>query len=332
MLNGIVSVYRRTSGRLSLQLDHVGLVTRDLVVLRQRWQRLGFAPTDIHELFRMDPSSGERIALGQLSCHAVFAGSYIELSEVTSVDPSHHLASWLERGPGLDILALSSESLEQLHRQLADDKLPLTSLAQATRFIDYGHLSGDAHFRWCMLHSGVSPEGLVCLMEHLSAERVFQPEVQHHDNGAVALEGLFISVPSAESESTVERYRQLLNCEPSAIKLGGVSFNLETGFIAVVPESEQSTAAGLTLPRLSGLAHFSALVVGVKDIQQTRTVLERNAVPFQLASPLVYACGQPGRTPDQPLDQMPDQPQPLSLQVSESEVGGASLIFRPARV
>ena len=69
-----------------MQLDHVGLVTRDLVVLRQRWQRLGFAPTDIHELFRMDPSSGERIALGQLSCHADFAGSYIELSEVTSVD------------------------------------------------------------------------------------------------------------------------------------------------------------------------------------------------------------------------------------------------------
>lgn len=298
-----------------MQLDHVGLVTRDLVVLRQRWQRLGFAPTDIHELFRMDPSSGERIALGQLSCHAVFAGSYIELSEVTSVDPSHHLASWLERGPGLDILALSSESLEHLHRRLAAHQLPLTTLAQATRFIDYGHLSGDAHFRWCMLQSGVSPEGLVCLMEHLSAERVFQPEVQHHDNGAVALEGIFISVPSAESENTVERYQQVLGCEPSPIELGGVCFNLEKGFVAVVPESEQSMAAGLTLPRLLGLAHFSAFVVTVKDIQKTQTVLERNGVPFQVRRPLAHPCGQSS-----------------SLQISESEVGGASLIFRPARV
>jgi hypothetical protein len=313
---------------LSLQLDHVGLVTRDLVVLRQHWQRLGFAPTDIHELFRMDSESGERIALGQRSCHAVFAGSYIELSEVTSVDPSHHLASWLERGPGLDILALSSEALEQTHQQLAGAQIPLTPLAEATRFIDYGHLSGDAHFRWCMLQPSVSPEGLVCLMAHLSAERVFQSEVQQHDNGAVALEGIFISVPSAESKSTVERYRQLLGCEPSSIELGGVCFNLETGFIAVVPESEESTAAGLTLARLSGLAHFSTLVVGVKDIQQTRAVLDRNAVPFQVASPLAHAYWQSALASDPKRD----TPQLASLQISESEVGGTSLMFRPARV
>lgn len=293
-----------------MQLDHVGLVTRDLAQLRQRWTRLGFAPTAIRDLYRLDPHSGERIALGQRSCHAVFAQSYVELSEVMTTDASHHLATWQARGPGLDILALSSSQLPAHHARLAQGPCALTPLADATRYIDYGRLQGDARFSWCMLAPSKSPEGLVCLMQHLSAELVYQAEVQHHPNGALALEEILISTPAADLAAMSARYQLLLGVQAVSQANGVAVFELARGRVSLVPQS----VPDVSLPRLDGHAHFAALVVSVKDIEQAASVLRDEGVAFLRQ-----------RSVDSVLPR-------VQLVIDEADVGGARLIFRQAEL
>ncbi len=291
-----------------MQLDHVGLVTHDLAQLRQRWMRLGFAPTAIRDLYRLDPQSGERIALGQRSCHAVFAQSYVELSEVTTTDTAHHLATWQARGPGLDILALSSSQLPAHHARLAQGPCAMTPLANASRHIDYGRLQGDAQFSWCMLTPSESPEGLVCLMQHLSAELVYQAEVQHHPNGALALEEILISTPAADLAAMSARYQTLLGLQALPRADGGVVFELAHGRVSLVPPS----VPDVSLPRLDGQAHFAALVISVKDIEQAASVLRDEGVAF---------LRQRSVDPVSP---------PVQLMIDEADVGGARLILRQA--
>lgn len=293
-----------------LQLDHVGIVTRDLQLLRERWLRLGFAPTAIRELYRIDSQTGERVPLGQRSCHAVFAQSYVELSEVTTSDASHHLAHWQARGPGLDILALSSTTLLSHHARLAKGPYALTPLADASRRIDYGSSQGDARFSWCMLAPSESPEGLVCLMQHLSPELVYQAEVQQHPNGAVALEEILISMPARDLAAMSARYQALLDVSPLPQADGAVVFELAHGRVSLVPQS----VADVSLPRLDGQAHFAALVIAVKDIEQVAECLRSKAVAFKASRPSA------------------SQSPPIQLIVDEADVGGARLIFRQARV
>jgi hypothetical protein len=300
-----------------LQLDHVGLVTRDLVTLRSQWIRLGFAPTEIRELYRMDPVTGESISLGQRSCHAVFSRGYVELSQVMTPDAGHHLASWQARGPGLDILALSSSTLEADHARLTASALRPTPVSAAARRIDYGRLQGDARFRWCMLPPDITPEGLVCLMEHLTSHLVYQAEVQSHPNTAQSLEAMVVSVPPQELSIMVARYAEVLAQQPVIHADGGRSFVLEQGSLELIPQDRER---GLSLPRLAGQAHFAALVVGVKDIASAERCLLAQDVPF---------VRQVVTEPSAPKAQGVPETQ---LWIDEADAGGARLIFRPVRV
>lgn len=297
-----------------MQLDHVGLVTRDLAQLRRQWSHFGFAPTEIRELYRLDAATGEQIPLGQRSCHTVFAQGYVELSQVTTQQAAHHLSHWQSRGPGLDILALSSAALDATHARFAETprdgaSIHLTPLADATRHIDYGLRHGDARFRWCMLNAADTPEGLVCLMQHFTADLVYQAEVQSHPNGAVSLEEILISVPLADMPAIRARYEQLLGVLPVCESNGALRFMLEQGGVILMPQDPTGTQP-LTLARLAGAPHFAALVVGVKDIELAAHYLTSRGVPFTKP----HDTGFTARSPQ--------------LLVNEGEAGGAHLILR----
>jgi len=173
-------------------LDHVGLVGRDIGAMTAAYRRLGFAPTPPQPLMGRDPATGVAVSLQQTSAHLVLESGYIELSAVHTDSPDHHLATWLARREGMHILAFGVEDIRAAHDRCAAGGLAPRPIAQASRLIAYGGRHGEARFEWFMLEPESSPEGLVCFVRHVTPELVFQPAVQRHPNGALALEGMYL--------------------------------------------------------------------------------------------------------------------------------------------
>lgn len=183
--------------RDAIVLDHVGLVGRDLGAMLDAYRRLGFAPTQPRPLMAGN-SSGRPVLLEQSSAHLVFEQGYVELTSVSSSDPAHHLAAYLERLPSLAILAIGTDDAIARHALCARSGLPVGPVREASRSIEYGSLHGEARFHWFMLEPAASPEGLLCFVQHLTPELVFQREVQDHPNSVRSLSGVLVFAEEAE--------------------------------------------------------------------------------------------------------------------------------------
>lgn len=89
---------RLRNRQVSVALDHVGVVTRDLAALAEQYEQLGFTLTPLAR--QADGRIGNRCAMLQ--------GSYIELLAV--VDPKARSATldrFLQRYAGIHVLAFS---------------------------------------------------------------------------------------------------------------------------------------------------------------------------------------------------------------------------------
>ena len=178
------------SFRLPVPLDHAGYGVRDLHATIDLFKRLGFSPTKEKKLMTRDPDSGGFRPLGQLSAHLVFEKGYLELSAPTSRD--NHLIPLIERYPGIHILALAAENVEEQRRYCRKWYRDLTPVRQASRNIEYGKNHGIARFKWFPLPADVFSEGIVCSVEHLTRDLVFQREVLCHPNKVCALAGIYL--------------------------------------------------------------------------------------------------------------------------------------------
>ena len=178
-------------------LDHVGIVGGDLAAMRAALQRLGFFVTPVAELHALQPDTGAVIKLGQQSCHAVLRRGYVELTSLMTDNPQHHLAAYRQLGDGIQIVALSTHDIGMTHDACIAGSLPVEPIQLARREIAYGPRSGTAHFQWFMLQPSASPYGLVCWVNNLTTELVYQDAVMHHPNGAASLEAVLICAAAA---------------------------------------------------------------------------------------------------------------------------------------
>lgn len=242
-------------------LDHVGLVGRALEPLLDAARRLGFAPTEPKPLLGRDPVTGEPRSLGQSSAHLVFEAGYVELSAVLTDSRDHHLAAYLRRHEGLHILALGVDDIGVAHERCRAAGLPVTAVAAASRAIEYGDRRGEARFEWFMLAPAAAPEGLVCCVRHLTPELVFQPAVQRHPNGALALAGVYVS--AADPGAVLARLAAVSGAEPQGDRL-----DLPGGWLRVMaPAALAARFPGAGLPAAPCLAGFA---VRVRNLGQAR--------------------------------------------------------------
>jgi len=166
-----------------LVLDHVGFAGPDMATLRAEWIGLGFSPTAPQSLLAVD-DAGATIDLQQRSAHIMLEHGYVELTEVRN-SVGHHLEPWLARGPALCIVAWGAKDIYAWRTQCTEPDV--SAVMTASRRIEYGERQGDARFLWCMHDPARRPAALECVVQHLTPELVFQPTVQSHPNGALAL-------------------------------------------------------------------------------------------------------------------------------------------------
>jgi len=178
---------------LNLPVDHVGLVARDLSELLAGFQRLGFAVTQPRSLMTSRETDGRVEEKGQQSAHIMFSQGYLELTAVMGGAQGMHLEHYVGRPPGIHILAIRTESARDAWEAVRRAGLNPSSCAASVRHISYGQ-TGDAHFEWFMFDDHEFPEALVCLVDHLTPDLVFQPDVMVHPNGARVLAEVLLCV------------------------------------------------------------------------------------------------------------------------------------------
>jgi Glyoxalase-like domain len=262
-----------------VDLDHVGLVERDLVPLMTGFDRLGFALTEPRAVTRQNPATGERESLDQSSCHAVLTRGYIELSSLRTGSTARHLAPWLDRERALRILALGSADVLERHAVAARAGLEPTEPALASRQVTYGRRHGEARFRWFALAPGQTPEGFVCVVRNLTPELVYQREAQRHPNGAVALTGVTLCVDDVDA--TAARYAHLTGVVPSRpggadrmrdLPLSGGVLRIATGAALV----ERYPSASLPPPPC-----FMSMTITVRSLAGAVALLGANDVEYR---------------------------------------------------
>lgn len=212
-----------------IYLDHVGVIGSSIESLRQEWQAKGFFVTEPEELMAFDSKTGQRISLGQHSCHIILEQGYIELTAVNTVTPSHHLFPWIRNTESLGIIAIGTNDIQGVHARVLKADVPACAIASASRPIHYGTRRGEALFRWFALGAAVTPEALICFVRNERPELIYQPEVQRHANGASVLESVIIC--ANEPESVAQRYGAYLYTTPKRVASDMFRCSLDRGSV-----------------------------------------------------------------------------------------------------
>jgi hypothetical protein len=187
----------------------------------------------------------------------MFVNDYIELTAVSSTDPEHHLANYLQSAPGIRLLILSSNNIQATHERCDLGEMQPGDIQRAARDITYG-TPGRAEFSWFGLPARLWPDALVAFVQHESSEIVFQADAARHANRANGLRRLLYVGDAGPAE--FER----------------LSFGVAHS-IQCVSAAEFRSATGFDYHETSPLA---ALVVGTDDLQASERSLEASGAPI----------------------------------------------------
>lgn len=229
--------------------------------LADLWRRMGFHVVGPAELEAVD-DEGDLQPIGQQSAHVMFADHYLELTSVTHPKPGHHLERFFDAPKGLRLILLNSSDIEKDQAFCADTGLNPGDVHNAARKLEYGEC-GTARFRWFGLPDAQFPDALVCFVEHLTPERVFDSAQCQHANTASRLTRL-----GWVGDRIPENYQ----------RLEGTAGNRESTQVETLPPSEMGRL--LKTPR-TDLSPWAVLGINVHDPDSLKRLLEENGVPFE---------------------------------------------------
>lgn len=254
-------------------IDHLGVVGADMAANQTAYERLGFIVTEPRPLIGKDPC-GNDIELGQHSQHFVFGTTYVELTGIVDPKKGSHVEPFLDRYEGLHILCLAAADADAAVAALRADGIAAPDVMDAARHVYYGS-AGTARFRWFPIPQDNTPEGLICVVEHVNPELVFQEVVRDHPNGAQAV--VEITLCSETPVETAATFQKLLRVPPTNGTFGQVLDCGEARLTLVNPAGLAEMYPGTKAPAVPSLPAFT---VGVADLAHTAMYLRSSSVPF----------------------------------------------------
>ena len=257
-------------------LDHIGIVSRDMELLRNAYVKLGFTVTTPVPLMQSTSDGKLNQWIGQYSSHIVFSDSYLELSAVPPEVTDNHLLGWLAKRDGLHIIALRTDDAEQSSAHLGRAFPPKLELRAASRRISAGGVEGTARFTWFMLPEPLGRVALACMVQHHTPDLVFVKTLMHHPNGALGLQSLRAIV--SEPAKAGEQYAALPGAE---VTRRGFDFHVRLGDREIVLMEAAEFAChfpGVRAPEVPSVGSFALTVDSVVD---TSAFLATQRVSFE---------------------------------------------------
>ncbi|MEQ8248949.1 MAG: VOC family protein [Alphaproteobacteria bacterium] len=254
-------------------IDHLGIVGADMAANQAAYERLGFTVTEPRPLMGKDPQ-GNDIELGQHSQHFVFGSTYVELTGIVAPKKGSHVEAFLKRYEGLHILCLAAADADAAGASLRQQGIAAPEVMDSARFVYYGK-TGTARFRWFPLPQDAAPEGLICVVEHVNPELVFQDVVMNHANGALAVVEAIVC--SETPDAACATYQKILEVPPTDARFGRALDCGEARLTVLDPAGLAARYPGTVPPALPSLPAFA---VGVADLAHTAQHLRSAGVPF----------------------------------------------------
>jgi hypothetical protein len=206
-----------------MNLDHVGIVGRDLGALVAAFEAAGFTLTPLAR--HAGGRTGNR-------CAMLRDGGYLELMSTIDGGTSATLDRFLARHAGAHILALAIEDEASVQDRLCRAFGTAPALSRTDRAVDDSDPDGP-RARFSLLTPPDPPEGRVHLILHETPEALWQPRFLQHANKAVSLEEVVIV--SAEPATTAAWYSRLAGRPVVPDHVGGYVLPLHRGRIRIVP-------------------------------------------------------------------------------------------------
>ncbi len=273
-----------------IDLDHVGLATHDLERARDTYARLGFTLTAKSTHQGPVPPHGETGAWGSGNYCIMLKRGYYELIGVTDPSLPHPMvAARLEKYAGLHIIALGSRDGDTAAAALGARMASVAAPYDLVRDVPHGDGTREGRFRIYQIDEEALPEGDVFLIEHLTREVLWQPDLMEHANGVTGLAGVTICV--GHMDRSRARFATLCG-EDGDYQDGEARFDLAAGSISLLDEATLAARYPEVAPPC--LPWVGAVTFAVDDRQALTGLLAANGVPFNLGP-----NGAPWITPDQ---------------------------------
>ena len=209
----------------TLDLDHVGVVTRDLDAGRAIFSRLGFALTPrsmhsgaVHPGGPIDAwSSGNHCAM--------FAQGYLEVLGEVRNDGFSSVRHLFELYEGIHMVVFNSPSTaDYVYTDLVSRGIDAGAPRYLERQAAFGPAMQErrlARFNNVYVEPSAFPHATVIFIEHLTPEVLWQPHLLDQPNGVTGMKEL--GFVSDEPFATAERLGQLLGVRTCASDEGGAA-------------------------------------------------------------------------------------------------------------
>ncbi len=159
---------------ISLPIDHIGVVCRDVVCTRKSFVDAGFSVTPI-DVIHTGTVQQESVH----NCHVYLQNSYVELIG----DNASYLADFRVTAPGMHILVLRSTDLSIVAERMRTAGIECSDCYHAER----PALGATAKFDWLKIETPLIPHMLVAVVHHLTPELIFPENGTFHRNGVSIL-------------------------------------------------------------------------------------------------------------------------------------------------
>jgi len=267
-------------------LHHVGVINRDLTDLITCYERLGFSLTPISTPKITISSNSVPISLGVSNRHAIFKNNYLELLGITDMDawsrlPKEKLGPYdidkpLSRYEGLHVMHFGTNNIAHVKELLTKKNIPCSDIKQFQRNVFTPDGEKTMKAQSIFFPAELTPEGLVQIAQHDTPELVFQPRHMTHPNGALELTEIILCCEDIQECAT--RYSQITGHKSDEITKNCCLINLGHSIMRIVTRQELQRI----IPdcELVALPFMAAFTIKTYNLDQTRNVLENNAVPF----------------------------------------------------
>lgn len=257
-----------------LGVDHTYLLVHDLDASAERYRRLGFtlSPRGLHS-----PQKGT----GNYTI--IFQDDYLELLGVVSETELNDAqrSSLATYGEGLQAIANRTNSADSAKPALEALGIRTGEVSAFSRPLPLpGGGEGIASFRTLGFAPDEVPLGHFFLCQHETRDMVWRPDLQQHDNGAVAL-GAIVGISETPRE-TAEIYAKFYSAGQVSEAEGG--FQVSTGANSASLLFLNKSAAEDTFPAIDITATpangFAALRIRVNNLKEARDLLRNSGVPI----------------------------------------------------
>ena len=254
-------------------IDHIGIASSDMLKNDINYRNMGFNLTQPEPLMSLD-SNNKPIELGQYSHHFIFKKTYVELTGVMDSSKDSYIGSFLEKHEGLHILCFNSNNVSNAATKLQQKGINVGKVQISSRRVNYGN-KGIAKFKWFIIPHSITPEGLICIVEHLTPELVFQDSLMCHKNFSNSL--LEVKICTKNLTQCCENYSKILDTNYVPHPLG-YQFDFSSNSLVILNyESYKSQYPSEEPPKTPCLASFS---IQVSDIDKTKKFLKDKDINF----------------------------------------------------